>query len=165
MKNIEFKNLDLSLVKPIVSFQKKFVDELNGNIFIEKEIIRNLNSKYFYSHLCLTNNLVSGFIIAQRVLNIFEIYSLFVAPDSRRLGIAMTLLNDLIKMCKKQRIEKILLEVMEINKAAKNLYSTLRKIKKKKYSSIAVCKIPDRGYGKTINDRLLRASRFNEKTT
>ena len=122
MNNIKFKNLDLSLVKPIVSFQKKFVDELNGNIFIEKEIIRNLNSKYFYSHLCLTNNLVSGFIIAQRVLNIFEIYSLFVAPDSRRLGIAMTLLNDLIKMCKKQRIEKILLEVMEINKAAKNLY-------------------------------------------
>jgi ribosomal protein S18 acetylase RimI-like enzyme len=122
MNNIKFKNLDLSLVKPIVSFQKKFVDELNGNIFIEQEIIRNLNSKYFYSHLCLTNNLVSGFIIAQRVLNIFEIYSLFVAPDSRRLGIAMTLLNDLIKMCKKQRIEKILLEVMEINKAAKNLY-------------------------------------------
>ena len=122
MNNIKFKNLDLSLVKPIVSFQKKFVDELNGNIFIEQEIIRNLNSKYFYSHLCLTNNLVSGFIIAQRVLNIFEIYSLFVAPDSRRIGIAMTLLNDLIKMCKKQRIEKILLEVMEINKAAKNLY-------------------------------------------
>ena len=122
MNNIKFKNLDLSLVKPLVSFQKKFVDELNGNIFLEQEIIRNLNSKYFYSHLCLTNNLVSGFIIAQRVLNIFEIYSLFVAPDSRRLGIAMTLLNDLIKMCKKQRIEKILLEVMEINKAAKNLY-------------------------------------------
>ena len=122
MNSFEFKNLDLSLVKPIVSFQKKFVDELNGNIFLEQEIIRNLNSKYFYSHLCLTNNLVSGFIIAQRVLNIFEIYSLFVAPDSRRLGIAMTLLNDLIKMCKKQRIEKILLEVMEINKAAKNLY-------------------------------------------
>jgi len=122
MNSLEFKNLDLSLVKPIVSFQKKFVDELNGNIFLEQEIIRNLNSKYFYSYLCLTNNLVSGFIIAQRVLNIFEIYSLFVAPDSRRLGIAMTLLNDLIKMCKKQRIEKILLEVMEINKAAKNLY-------------------------------------------
>ena len=52
-----------------------------------------------------------------------------------------------------------------LKEAAKNLYSTLRKIKKKKYSSIAVCKIPDRGYGKTINDRLLRASKFNEKTT
>tara|TARA_A100001388_G_C28632420_1_gene432893 strand:- start:247 stop:711 length:465 start_codon:yes stop_codon:yes gene_type:complete len=122
MNNIKFKNLDLSLVKPIVSFQKKFVDELNGNIFFEQEIIRNLNSKYFYSHLCLANKLVSGFIIAQRVLNIFEIYSLFVAPDSRRVGIAMTLLNDLIEICKKQRIEKIHLEVMEKNKAAKNLY-------------------------------------------
>jgi ribosomal protein S18 acetylase RimI-like enzyme len=55
-------------------------------------------------------------------LNVFEIYSLFVAPDSRRVGIAMTLLNDLIRMCKKQRIEKIILEVMEINKAAINLY-------------------------------------------
>ena len=122
MNNFKFKNLDLSLVKPLVSFQKKFVDELNGNIFFEQEIIRNLNSKYFYSHLCLANKLVSGFIIAQRVLNIFEIYSLFVAPDSRRVGIAMTLLNDLIEICKKQRIEKIHLEVMEKNKAAKNLY-------------------------------------------
>ena len=52
-----------------------------------------------------------------------------------------------------------------LKEAAKNLYTILRKIKKKRYSSIAVCKIPDRGYGKTINDRLLRASRFNEKTT
>tara|TARA_B100000886_G_scaffold136205_1_gene91932 strand:- start:454 stop:1401 length:948 start_codon:yes stop_codon:yes gene_type:complete len=52
-----------------------------------------------------------------------------------------------------------------LKEAAKNLYTTLRKIKKKKFNSIAVCKIPHRGYGKTINDRLLRASRFNEKTT
>ncbi len=52
-----------------------------------------------------------------------------------------------------------------LKEAAKNLYSILRKIKKKKFSSVAVCKIPHRGYGKTINDRLLRASRFNEKTT
>ena len=52
-----------------------------------------------------------------------------------------------------------------LKEAAKNLYTTLRKIKKKRFSSIAVCKIPQRGYGKTINDRLLRASRYNEKTT
>ena len=44
--------------------------------------------------------------------------------------------------------------------AAKNLYSTLRKIKKKKYKSIAVGKIPNKGLGKTINDRLIRASKF-----
>ena len=47
-----------------------------------------------------------------------------------------------------------------LREAAKNLYSTLRKIKKNKYKSIAVSKIPYKGLGKTINDRLLRASKF-----
>ena len=47
-----------------------------------------------------------------------------------------------------------------LKEVAKNLYSTLRKIKKAKYKSIAVCKIPNKGLGKTINDRLLRASKF-----
>ena len=47
-----------------------------------------------------------------------------------------------------------------LKEAAKNLYSTLRKIKKNKYKSIAVSKIPNKGLGKTINDRLKRASIF-----
>ena len=47
-----------------------------------------------------------------------------------------------------------------LKEAAKNLYSTLRKIKSKKYKSIAVSKIPNNGLGKTINDRLVRASKF-----
>ena len=47
-----------------------------------------------------------------------------------------------------------------LKEAAKNLYSTLRKIKKDKFESIAVSKIPSKGLGKTINDRLIRASKF-----
>jgi L-threonylcarbamoyladenylate synthase len=47
-----------------------------------------------------------------------------------------------------------------LKEAAKNLYSTLRKIKKNKYKSIAVSKISNKGLGKTINDRLKRASKF-----
>ena len=47
-----------------------------------------------------------------------------------------------------------------LNEAAKNLYSTLRQIKKNKYKSIAIAKIPNKGLGKTINDRLIRASKF-----
>mgnify|MGYP000051796777 CR=1 FL=1 len=47
-----------------------------------------------------------------------------------------------------------------LKEAAKNLYSTLRKIKKNKYKSIAVGKISNKGLGKTINDRLKRASKF-----
>ena len=47
-----------------------------------------------------------------------------------------------------------------LKEAAKNLYTVLRKIKKDNYKSIAVGKIPNKGFGKTINDRLLRASKF-----
>ena len=47
-----------------------------------------------------------------------------------------------------------------LKNAAKNLYKTLRMIKKKKFKSIAVEKIPNEGFGEAINDRLLRASKF-----
>ena len=47
-----------------------------------------------------------------------------------------------------------------LDEAAKNLYSYLRKIKKKGFRSIAVEKIPNRGVGKAINDRLNRASKY-----
>ena len=46
-----------------------------------------------------------------------------------------------------------------LKEAAKNLYKTLRKIKKNKFKSIAVEKIPNIGFGETINDRLIRASK------
>ncbi len=47
-----------------------------------------------------------------------------------------------------------------LKEAAKNLYKTFRKIKKKKYRFIAIEKIPNRGIGEAINDRLMRASKF-----
>tara|TARA_B110001450_G_scaffold162154_1_gene151150 strand:+ start:198 stop:1130 length:933 start_codon:yes stop_codon:yes gene_type:complete len=47
-----------------------------------------------------------------------------------------------------------------LNEAARNLYSCLRKIKNSGYKSISVEKIPNQGLGKVINDRLTRASKF-----
>ncbi len=47
-----------------------------------------------------------------------------------------------------------------LKEAAKNLYKTLRIIKKRKYKSIAVEKIPNIGFGEVINDRLKRAAYF-----
>ena len=48
----------------------------------------------------------------------------------------------------------------DLKQAAKNLYSLLRVIKKDGYKMIAVEKIPNIGIGKTLNDRLNRASKF-----
>tara|TARA_B100000029_G_scaffold172727_1_gene169083 strand:- start:159 stop:1115 length:957 start_codon:yes stop_codon:yes gene_type:complete len=45
-----------------------------------------------------------------------------------------------------------------LKEAANNLYKTMRKIKNKKYKSIAVAKIPNTEIGYAINDRLIKAS-------
>jgi len=45
-----------------------------------------------------------------------------------------------------------------LKEAANNLYKTMRKIKKKKFKSIAVVKIPNKDIGYAINDRLKKAS-------
>ena len=47
-----------------------------------------------------------------------------------------------------------------LKEAAKNLYSVLRKIKVKKFKSIAVTRVKNIGIGQSINDRLERASKF-----
>ena len=46
-----------------------------------------------------------------------------------------------------------------LKEAAKNLYKTLRKIKKNGYKKIAIEKIPNINIGEAINDRILRASK------
>ena len=48
----------------------------------------------------------------------------------------------------------------DLQQAAKNLYSLLRKVKRNGYEMIAVEKIPNTGIGKTLNDRLYRASKY-----
>lgn len=46
-----------------------------------------------------------------------------------------------------------------LQEAASNLYVYLRKAKELGYNSVSITKIPNRGIGKAINDRLIRASR------
>ena len=46
-----------------------------------------------------------------------------------------------------------------LKEAANNLYRTMREVKKRKFKSIAVIKIPNKGIGYAINDRLKKASK------
>ena len=72
--------------------------------------------------------------------------------------------NEALLLIKKSKINKpnyyFLSKKGNLKEATKNLYTILRKIKKDNYKSIAVGKIPNKGFGKTINDRLMRASKF-----
>ncbi len=81
-----------------------------------------------------------------------------------RLNVKKIKKNEAFLLIKKSKINRtnyyFLSKKGNLKDAAKNLYSILRKIKKDNYKSIAVGKIPNKGFGKTINDRLLRASKF-----
>ncbi len=72
--------------------------------------------------------------------------------------------NEAFVIIKKRRITLnnyyYLSKKNNLNQVAKNLYSLLRKIKKDGYKMIAVESIPNIGIGKTINDRLKRASKY-----
>ena len=81
-----------------------------------------------------------------------------------RLNVKKIKKDEAFLLVKKGKINKtnhyFLSKKGNLKEAAKNLYSILRKIKKDNYKSIAVGKIPNEGFGKTINDRLSRASKF-----
>ena len=67
----------------------------------------------------------------------------------------------LILIKKRKKIDKNFFYITKnknLKEAGKNLYKTLRNIKRKKYKFISVEKIPNKGLGITINDRLKRAS-------
>ncbi len=81
-----------------------------------------------------------------------------------RINVKKPKLNEAFVLIKKRKITfknyYYLSKEYNLKQIAKNLYSLLRKIRKDGYKMVAVEKIPNIGIGKTINDRLKRASRY-----
>ena len=81
-----------------------------------------------------------------------------------RVNVKKSKSNEAFVLIKKRNIDSknyyYLSKKKNLKEAAKNLYSILRKIKKDGYKMIAVEKIPNIGIGKTINDRLNKASNY-----
>jgi len=82
---------------------------------------------------------------------------------SMRLNIKNPRKDEAYLLIKKRKLKNknyfYLTKNQNLKEAGKNLYKTLRLIKKMKYKKISVEKIPKKGLGITINDRLIRASK------
>ncbi len=80
-----------------------------------------------------------------------------------KLNVKIPKLNEAFILIKKRKFSDknfyYLTKNKNLKEAAKNLYKTLRMIKRKKYKSISVEKVPNIGFGQAINDRLVRASK------
>ena len=92
-------------------------------------------------------------------------YPLHYSPGiPLRMNVVKPLKTEAFVLIKKRKNKKknyyYLSKKNNLKEAAKNLYSILRKIKKDGFKMIAVEKIKNDGIGKTINDRLTRASRY-----
>tara|TARA_B100000900_G_scaffold120817_1_gene101980 strand:- start:1711 stop:2643 length:933 start_codon:yes stop_codon:yes gene_type:complete len=93
------------------------------------------------------------------------LFSLHYSPGvPLRMNVKKPHNNEAFVLIKKRKIHLknyyYLTKISNLDEAAKKLYSTLRKIKKDGFKKIAVEKIPYVGLGKTINDRLKRASKY-----
>jgi L-threonylcarbamoyladenylate synthase len=80
-----------------------------------------------------------------------------------RLNIKNPLKDEAYLLIKKRKLKNknyfYLTKNKNLKEAGKNLYKILRLIKKMKYKKISVEKIPKKGLGITINDRLIRAAK------
>ncbi len=122
MNNIQYLELDDSSVDDLVSFQKKFCKDLNGNISNRFA----LKKSQIYTLIAYSRNSIVGFLIAQRISDSFEINSFFISPPFRRKGVGEELLKHFIKNSSKKKITSIYLEVMQSNKIAIKLYSKFK---------------------------------------
>ena len=107
-------------------------DHLADILLIEKKSFQNpwsyasfsneLNSKVASNWVYLKELKVSGYIFGWNIDSDYYINNIAVSPDYRRRGIAMKLLNNIIK---KLNLENIYLEVSRINQKAISLYEKM----------------------------------------
>ena len=140
----------IGLESTIVSLLRKPKILRLGGIEINK-INRVLKAKFKYN-----KNLKDTIVPGQSKLH----YS----PGIKiRLNIKNPKLDEAFILIKKKKISNknyfYLTKNKNLREAGRNLYKTLRMVKKLKYKSIAIERIPANGIGQTINDRLLRASK------
>lgn len=171
--NISSK-LSPTCAKDVVDeFGKKVKFILDGGrskIGLESTIVDLTNKPTILRHGLITSKEINRII--KKKINIKKKSSTIIAPGQLNLhyspGIPV-LMNKtrpekngaLITFGKKFKNDKSYFNLSKngnLKEAANNLYKLMRLIKKKKFKYISVCKIPNFGIGRAINERLKKAS-------
>lgn len=129
-----FTNLENKHVEQIYNLQINNADEFGNNIWSRLEINDLIKKTGFYSTIFLKQRRIEGFGMFFQVDNFLDLYSLFVSPKYRKLGIATTIIDCAVNHCKKKNLIKIVLEVNEKNTKALNFYigKSFKKIGRRK---------------------------------
>ncbi len=172
--NLSRKISPVSKKDVVDEFGKKIKFILDGGrskIGVESTIVSLINKPKILRLGGIERNKINKFLINKNKKK-YKIKNIIVPGQGKihyspeipiRLNIKNPKKYEAFMLIKKRKISKknffYLSKKKNLKEAAKNLYKTLRIIKKNKFKSIAVEKIPDIGFGETINDRLIRASK------
>ena len=173
--NISTKISPISKQDVIDEFGKKIKFVLNGGeskIGLESTIINLTNKPQILRLGGIERNEINKFLKIN--MKFIKKQNNILAPGQgkvhyspsipMRLNVKKPKKNEAFILIKKRKLHSkkyfYLTKNNNLKEAAKNLYKTLRIIKKNKFKNIAVEKIPNTGFGEAINDRLIRASKF-----
>ena len=172
--NLSRKISPVSKKDVVDEFGKKIKFILDGGqskIGVESTIVSLINKPKILRLGGIERNKINKFLINKNKKK-YKIKNIVVPGQGKlhyspeipiRLNIKKPNKYEAFMLIKKRKISKknffYLSKKKNLKEAAKNLYKTLRIIKKNKFKSIAVEKIPNIGFGETINDRLIRASK------
>ena len=172
--NLSRKISPVSKKDVVEEFGKKIKFILDGGqskIGVESTIVSLINKPKILRLGGIERNKINKFLINKNKKK-YKIKNIVVPGQGKihyspeipiRLNIKNPKKYEAFMLIKKRKISKknffYLSKKKNLKEAAKNLYKTLRIIKKNKFKSIAVEKIPNIGFGETINDRLIRASK------
>ncbi|MEO7985247.1 MAG: ribosomal protein S18-alanine N-acetyltransferase [Gemmatimonadales bacterium] len=81
-----------------------------------------LNSAWTFALAAETGRGIVGYMIGREVAGTGEVLNLAVAPDSRRRGIAGSLLETGLAAFRRRNVDEVFLEVRESNRSAQSLY-------------------------------------------
>ncbi len=118
MSSYKIELMNSSHVEGVFEVSKLSLKETWNKESIEKELSNKL-AKYL---VALDGANVVGFVGMWSVFDEGDITNIAVHPDYRKQGIGNLLMNNLISLCKKNKINSLTLEVRESNIKAQNLY-------------------------------------------
>lgn len=120
--DIKVRKMDLSDVPFVYEEEIKIFGKSLGEMTLYNEILYNKMSRYF---IALVDKKRAAYIGSWLTIPNAEILNLFVVEEQRGLHLGAKLVDEVIKVCKKEDIEMLSLEVRVSNEIAIKMYEKI----------------------------------------
>lgn len=126
VKSIEDANKCDKLLTELILDERKYNDSIDKNIIITDHFNKMLNDENIVLLAYYLNKEIVGYILIRKMNeNICLLDGLYVLEKYRNQGIANSLLNEAINICKKLKVKYVDINVMKKNEIAKHIYKKL----------------------------------------